>query len=165
VFNFYNIPHLYIDGDITYEARAKITSKFTSDPAIRVLFFSSVGAIGLNLSIANIVIFLVCYVIHLTRTSSDPFFRTSLGVLRMSDKFRVAPTVNHSKRMFVATTCSRMEHQLFSMARCGCMHAWYFVCNLITIWEILSCIYSCLFNLTFSDVRRVSPSLFQSVQE
>jgi len=58
VFRFYNIPHLFIDGDMSYEARANITSKFTRDPSIRVLFFSSVGAIGLNLSVANIVVFL-----------------------------------------------------------------------------------------------------------
>jgi hypothetical protein len=118
VFGFYNIPHLFIDGDMGYEARAKITSKFTCDPSIRVLFFSSVGAIGLNLSVANIVVFLVCYAVHHTRTSySDPVFRTSLGVLRMSYKFKVVPTVNHRKKMFIATTCLRMEHQMLFFLR------------------------------------------------
>ena len=90
VFRFYNIPHLFIDGDMSYEARANITSKFTCDPSIRVLFFSSVGAIGLNLSVANIVVFLVCYAVHHTRTSySDPLFRNSFGMLRMSYKLRI----------------------------------------------------------------------------
>ena len=111
VFRFYNIPHLFIDGDMSYEARANITSKFTCDPSIRVLFFSSVGAIGLNLSVANIVVFLVCYAVHHTRTSySDPLFRNSFGMLRMSYKLRVAPAVNHE---FVA------NHLLCSMARSG----------------------------------------------
>ena len=66
VSNCYNIPHLYINSDMSYEARAGVTLKFTSDPSIRILFFLSMGAIGLNLSIANIVIFLVCYVVTIT---------------------------------------------------------------------------------------------------
>jgi SNF2 family DNA or RNA helicase len=44
---------------MNYDDRSKVIAKFVKDPLIRVLFFSSVGATGLNLSIANIVIFLV----------------------------------------------------------------------------------------------------------
>ena len=44
---------------MAYDDRAKIISKFVNDDSIRVLFFSSVGATGLNLSVANIIIFLV----------------------------------------------------------------------------------------------------------
>ena len=59
VFNLYNIPHLYMDGQATYAARAKIVKTFNTDPSIRVLFFTSVGATGLNLTMASVLIFLV----------------------------------------------------------------------------------------------------------
>jgi TATA-binding protein-associated factor len=60
VFKLYGIPHLHIDGQTSYDDRAKIVSKFVTGSSFRVLFFSSVGATGLNLSAANTVIFLVC---------------------------------------------------------------------------------------------------------
>jgi SNF2 family DNA or RNA helicase len=60
VFKLYKIPHLHIDGRTSFDGRAKIIAKFVEDPSIRVLFFTSVGSVGLNLSVANIIIFLVC---------------------------------------------------------------------------------------------------------
>jgi len=48
-----------MDGHTTYKARAKMVDTFNNDPSIRVLFFTSVGASGLNLARASVVIFLV----------------------------------------------------------------------------------------------------------
>jgi len=59
VLNLYGIKHVYIDGEISFEERARTVRKFCTDPEIRVLIFSSVGTVGLNLSIAHIVIFVV----------------------------------------------------------------------------------------------------------
>lgn len=59
VFDLYKIRHLYIDGQMSYDNRAKVITKFNEDPTIRVLFFTSVGATGLNLTIASVVILLV----------------------------------------------------------------------------------------------------------
>jgi hypothetical protein len=61
VFDLYKIRHLFIDGRSTYDQRAKAIKTFNEDPTIRVLFFSSVGATGLNLTVARVVIFLVCF--------------------------------------------------------------------------------------------------------
>ena len=49
-----------MDGDTSFEKRAKIVKQFNTDPTIRVLIFTSVGSSGLNLSVANHLIFLVC---------------------------------------------------------------------------------------------------------
>jgi hypothetical protein len=59
VFTLYNIRHLYMDGHASYAARAKMVHTFNTDPSIRVLFITSVGASGLNLTKASVVIFLV----------------------------------------------------------------------------------------------------------
>lgn len=48
-----------MDGQASYAARAKMVHTFNTDPTIRVLIFTSVGASGLNLTKASIVIFLV----------------------------------------------------------------------------------------------------------
>ena len=57
--NLYGIKHLHIDGQTTFQQRAKIVDKFCKDAGIRVLVISSVGSAGLNLSIASVIIFLV----------------------------------------------------------------------------------------------------------
>jgi SNF2 family DNA or RNA helicase len=59
VFDLYGIKYVHIDGEMSFEERAKIVRRFCTDPEIRVLIFSSVGTVGLNLSIAHIVIFVV----------------------------------------------------------------------------------------------------------
>lgn len=52
-----------INGSLTYQQRAKIVAKFKADPTFRVLIFSKVGTVGLNLTEADILIFLVCYLL------------------------------------------------------------------------------------------------------
>ncbi|KDR69536.1 hypothetical protein GALMADRAFT_77269, partial [Galerina marginata CBS 339.88] len=59
VFDLYGITYVYIAGNMSFQERAKIVERFCNDPNVRVLVFSSVGSIGLNLSIACIVIFFV----------------------------------------------------------------------------------------------------------
>lgn len=45
---------------MSFEARDNVVTKFHNAGAPRVLIFSSVGSAGLNLSIANTIIFMVC---------------------------------------------------------------------------------------------------------
>ncbi|TFK16514.1 hypothetical protein FA15DRAFT_742895 [Coprinopsis marcescibilis] len=58
VFALYNIPVLTINGANSYDSRAAVLKKFCNDPASRVLIFSKVGATGLNLTCASVIIFL-----------------------------------------------------------------------------------------------------------
>ncbi|TFK17541.1 hypothetical protein FA15DRAFT_734316 [Coprinopsis marcescibilis] len=58
VFALYGIPVLTITGKNGYDARAASINKFNSDPESRVLIFSKVGATGLNLTRASVIIFL-----------------------------------------------------------------------------------------------------------
>ncbi|TFK19678.1 hypothetical protein FA15DRAFT_601103 [Coprinopsis marcescibilis] len=58
VFELYGIQVLCINGRTSYDDRSKIITKFNLDPEPRVLIFSRVGSTGLNLSRANIIIFL-----------------------------------------------------------------------------------------------------------
>ena len=53
VFALYRIKYVYMDGHLTYDARIRILTTFDQDPEVRVLFFLSVGACGLNLSKAR----------------------------------------------------------------------------------------------------------------
>ena len=59
VLDLYSIKHLSIDGRTTFQQRAKIVQTFCKDSAYRVLILSLVGSNGLNLMVANIIIFLV----------------------------------------------------------------------------------------------------------
>ncbi|PPQ82663.1 hypothetical protein CVT26_001000 [Gymnopilus dilepis] len=58
VLELYGIEHLYIDGQTSYEKRSRIVHQFNTDCTVRVLIFSSVGSVGLNLARANTIIFL-----------------------------------------------------------------------------------------------------------
>ncbi|KXN81812.1 Chromatin-remodeling complex ATPase chain isw-1 [Leucoagaricus sp. SymC.cos] len=52
------VQSLFINGKISFEQRAKTVKKFENpDSEARVLIFSTVGSAGLNLSIADVVIF------------------------------------------------------------------------------------------------------------
>jgi hypothetical protein len=55
----HDIVPLTLNGMHTVDERSEIIKKFTNDPAQRVLLFSNVGAVGLNLTVANIVILFV----------------------------------------------------------------------------------------------------------
>jgi len=59
VLTLYGIRHLSIDGQTSFQKRAKIVEIFCKDPTYRVLIVSSVGSNGLNLTVASVVIFLV----------------------------------------------------------------------------------------------------------
>lgn len=59
VLNLYGVKYVHIDGDMSFEERSRVVAQFCNDPEIRVLIFSHVGSMGLNLSIAVILIFLV----------------------------------------------------------------------------------------------------------
>jgi len=65
---------VYIDGGMPFEKRATNVERFRTEPLISVLIFSSVGGVGLNLSCANIIIFLV------RLTTSHPSVSYSLNI-------------------------------------------------------------------------------------
>jgi SNF2 family DNA or RNA helicase len=55
----YHIVPLTLNGSHTVDQRNKIIEKFNTDPYARVLLFSNVGAVGLNLTVATVVILFV----------------------------------------------------------------------------------------------------------
>jgi SNF2 family DNA or RNA helicase len=61
VLDLYGVDTLAIDGSMRYDRRDEVVSKFHMSGNARVLLFSSVGAAGLNLSIADVVIFFVSF--------------------------------------------------------------------------------------------------------
>lgn len=59
ILDLHHVKHTFINGNVPPAQRQSSIDTFKNDPATRVLIMSSVGAIGLNLSCANVVIFLV----------------------------------------------------------------------------------------------------------
>ncbi|KAJ3803777.1 P-loop containing nucleoside triphosphate hydrolase protein [Lentinula aff. lateritia] len=57
VLKIYAVECLTIDGNDSFDNRANVIAAFQQDGGPRVLIFSSVGTVGLNLSIADVVIF------------------------------------------------------------------------------------------------------------
>ncbi|KAJ8690094.1 hypothetical protein PTI98_012931 [Pleurotus ostreatus] len=57
ILTLHGIQPLWIDGGMNTRARSKIVKKFHASDEFRVLIISSVGSTGLNLAIANIVVF------------------------------------------------------------------------------------------------------------
>jgi SNF2 family DNA or RNA helicase len=61
----YGVRTLFIDGSMSFDVQNKTVLEFHKEDAPCVLIFSSVGSMGLNLSIANIIIFMVSGDIYL----------------------------------------------------------------------------------------------------
>ncbi|KIK51761.1 hypothetical protein GYMLUDRAFT_251819 [Collybiopsis luxurians FD-317 M1] len=57
VLSLYNVKTLAIDGNVSFERRAQTVAEFHESNDARVFIFSSVGTAGLNLAIADVVIF------------------------------------------------------------------------------------------------------------
>jgi SNF2 family DNA or RNA helicase len=55
----HHIVPLTLNGSHSTDERNLIINKFNTDPSARVLLFSNVGAVGLNLTIASIVVLFV----------------------------------------------------------------------------------------------------------
>lgn len=60
IYELEGIKPLAITGSTSFEQRAKIVTRFNNDSSARVLIISRVGSMGLNLTRASIIIFLVC---------------------------------------------------------------------------------------------------------
>ncbi|TFK62822.1 hypothetical protein BDN72DRAFT_776663 [Pluteus cervinus] len=58
VLDLYGIKYLHIEGEMTFEERARVVQQFCDDDDFRVLIFSSVGTVGLNLARACIIFYL-----------------------------------------------------------------------------------------------------------
>ncbi|TEB22041.1 hypothetical protein FA13DRAFT_1716383 [Coprinellus micaceus] len=59
ILSLYGVFSVHIDGRMAYEKRSDTIKRFKKDPECRVLLFSRVGNVGLNLTCANTVIFLM----------------------------------------------------------------------------------------------------------
>jgi SNF2 family DNA or RNA helicase len=59
ILGLYGIKALWIDYHVSYKKRDKIVAQFYQSNDARVMIFSNVGSNGLNLAIADIVIFFV----------------------------------------------------------------------------------------------------------
>ncbi|KAJ3885134.1 P-loop containing nucleoside triphosphate hydrolase protein [Lentinula edodes] len=57
VLDIYGVQCFTIDGNDSFDKRANVVAAFQQDGGPRVLIFSSVGTVGLNLSIADVVVF------------------------------------------------------------------------------------------------------------
>jgi SNF2 family DNA or RNA helicase len=59
VFSLYGVKVAVLNGNSSFERRARVVKDFEEDPTIRVMLFSKVGTVGLNLTVADTLIFLV----------------------------------------------------------------------------------------------------------
>ncbi|KAF9523073.1 P-loop containing nucleoside triphosphate hydrolase protein, partial [Crepidotus variabilis] len=64
ILSLYKVDHLWIDGDTDYDKRAAIVKQFFNSAEVMVLIVSSIGAVGLNLSCVNFIIFLVSFITY-----------------------------------------------------------------------------------------------------
>jgi predicted helicase len=101
VLDLYGIDSLAIDGTMAFHKRDEVVSKFHAPGSARVFIFSSVGSAGLNLSIADVVIFFVRRVsffdilMFVHRISFS--IRLSPGARKTNARFEDGPTVNRRK--------------------------------------------------------------------
>jgi hypothetical protein len=65
VLTLHGVESLAIDGTLSFEKRDRIVSQFHQPDSPRVLIISKVGSAGLNLSIADIVLYFVRHVARL----------------------------------------------------------------------------------------------------
>lgn len=59
VLTLYNVPFLWLDGQIPCEKRNAIVRQLYTDGNPRLLVFSSVGSSGVNMAIADVMIHVV----------------------------------------------------------------------------------------------------------
>jgi hypothetical protein len=100
VLSLYGVVSLFIDGNMSFEKRNGVVSRFHEPDAPRVLIFSSVGSAGLNLSLAHVVIFLV-RTRHVVISKASFYFpgnRISPGVPKMRGRFVVVPIDSPRRR-------------------------------------------------------------------
>jgi Helicase conserved C-terminal domain len=100
VLDLYGIKNVYINGQLSYQQRAKVIAQFLLHPDCRVLIISSVGSIGLNLTNACIVIYVVRLLVLLHSFSlSISLPRPRNGVPKTNCKFVAASIARRKKRL------------------------------------------------------------------
>ena len=100
---------------MSYQQRAKVVAQFCSDPEYRVLIMSSVGSVGLNLTVAHVIIFVVRFLVIPDFFSlSIVRARPSNGVPKMSCKLVAASGARGKKRRCSATIYSQMRRRTSS---------------------------------------------------
>lgn len=105
----YGIRHLSIDGQMSFQQRAKVVKMFAEEPEYRVLIMSSVGSVGLNLTVASAIIFLVRTFIFIGEYYFITMHRISPGARKTSYKSVAAFIGKRKRRQSSATTSSPMR--------------------------------------------------------
>ena len=94
----YSVSTLAINGKILFKKRDKVVKDFYDDKLPgRVLIFSNVGSVGLNLSIADVIIFFV-NAFYMNLTFFISFYKTNCGQLRMSVRSEDESIINSKRR-------------------------------------------------------------------
>ncbi|KAF9534095.1 hypothetical protein CPB83DRAFT_757111, partial [Crepidotus variabilis] len=99
VLDLYGIIHLSIDSNTPFDRRAEVVKKFCEEDEFRVLIFSSIGSVGLNLSRANIVVFLVRSPKQMNCSGFNECSRISRGPLRTSGRYLVVLIDSRRRRL------------------------------------------------------------------
>jgi len=80
---------------MSFEKRDQTVQEFYKEDGPRVLIFSSVGSAGLNLSIADIVIYLASWSLSCSMSAENSLHsRANHGAPRMSSKLGGVPTAS-----------------------------------------------------------------------
>jgi hypothetical protein len=94
---------------MSFSERAQIVNSFRADPGSpRVLIFSAIGTVGLNLAMADTLILLASCSLF-DRSCELMLFRISRGVLKMNNKSLAAPGGNLKQKLFTRTLCVHWE--------------------------------------------------------
>lgn len=80
VLELYGAQALAINGSMSYDQRARIVERFKQDAACRILIFTKVGTVGLNLTVADTIILLVRFTGHALAV----YWRTLTPVCRIN---------------------------------------------------------------------------------
>ncbi|TFK16560.1 hypothetical protein FA15DRAFT_607055, partial [Coprinopsis marcescibilis] len=88
IFALRGIAAVAINGSLGYDQRAAVVAQFRNDPNCRVLIVSKVGTVGLNLTCADTMIFLVSHFFCLTPCTTTAHIRdrTSNGAQRRTNR-------------------------------------------------------------------------------
>lgn len=110
----YGIGSLAINGSMSYDQRDKVVEKFKVEDQHRVLIFTKIGTVGLNLTVANVLILLVRIIFTIFQHSLTFSCRISNGPTPMKRKRLVASIAKASSARSQPTTFSLLVRLIIS---------------------------------------------------
>ncbi|TEB32035.1 hypothetical protein FA13DRAFT_1628369, partial [Coprinellus micaceus] len=104
VLRVFGAPALALNGSLNYPARERVVKEFKESKEYRILIISKVGAVGLNLTCADTLIFLVrCVHLCASLSRTDFPFRISSG-----------PTLTRTRRLVASIARVRLAQYLYT---------------------------------------------------